>query len=90
MLFLPAIPPMPREVLVAVGAVVALLVLSVWVHFGRRRYVVIHKSDVTETIACELGRIADALDRLATPPAPRPSLDEEAPRRTDGMSMFRR
>jgi len=68
---LPAIPPVPREVLLGIGAVVVLLALWVWARYGRRHYMMIQKSSATDSIAYELGRIATALERLATVATPR-------------------
>ncbi len=90
---LPPIPHVPREVLVAIGAVVVLLALWLWARYGRRRYVVINKSSATESIAYELGRIATALERLATVATPReaqPPAEEQPPRRVNWFSMFGR
>ncbi len=90
---LPSILHVPREVLVAIGAVVVLLVLWLWVRYGRRRYVVINKSDATEAIISELGRIADALERLAASATTRktePPAEEKPPRRENWLSLFRR
>lgn len=90
---LQAIPHVPREVLAAIGAVVVLLALGLWVRYGRRRYVVIYKSDTTEMIAYQLGRIADALgrlERLATPQEAQPSAEEKPIARSTWLSMFGR
>jgi len=62
---LPSIPHVPREVLIAIAAVVALLVLWLWARSGR--YVAIRKSDASEALTSELGRIADALGCLGYP-----------------------
>ncbi len=62
-----------------VGGVVALLVLWLWARYGRRPYVVINKSDATEAIASELGHIAGALERSATPRESRPPRRRKAP-----------
>ena len=90
---LPAIPNLSRGVLFAVGAVVLLLLIWLWAHYGRRRYLVIRKSEATEAITCELGRIADALERLASPHQAQPSApaeEETGPRRMNWLSMFGR
>ncbi len=94
---LPAIPHVPREVLVAIGAVLALLVVWLSVRSGRRRdSVVIKKSEVGGAIAFELSRIADALERLTDLAAPRetraPSEEREhsPQQRLNWMSLFRR
>jgi len=88
---LPSIPQVPREVLIAIAAVVALLVLWLWARSGR--YVAIRKSDASEALTSELGRIADALERLAalaTPHETEPSAEEKPPRRENWLSLFRR
>jgi hypothetical protein len=90
---LSSLPHLPREVLVALAAVVVLLVLWLWARYSRRHYVVIENSDATDAIASELGRIADALGRLAALASPREteSLPEEkVPRRENWLSLFRR
>jgi len=90
---LPSIPHVPRDVLVGIGAVAALLVLWLCARYSRRHYVMIGKSDATEAITSELGRIADALERLAALAAPRETqspVDERPSRREDWMSLFRR
>ena len=90
---LPSIPHLSREVQVAIGAVVALLVLWIWVRYGHRRYVVIKKSDAVDNIAYQLGRIADALDRLAALATPRdsqPPAEEKPQERENWLSRFRR
>jgi len=78
---------------VGIGAVAALLVLWLWARYSRRHHVMIGKSDAIEAIASELGRIADALERLSALAAPRETqspVDEKPPRRQDWMSLFRR
>ncbi len=90
---LPSIPQVPREVLIAIGAVVAVLVLWLWARSGRGRYVAIGKSDASQAITSELGRIADALERLAalaTPQEAEPSAGEKPARRENWLSLFRR
>lgn len=94
---LPAIPYVPREVLIASGAVLIILLIWFSVRSGRRRdSVVIKKSDVGGAIAFELSRIADALERLTDLAAPRetqaPSSEgrERSPQRLNWMSLFRR
>ena len=89
---LPSIPHLSREVQVAIGAVVALLVLWIWVRYGLRRYVVIKKSDAVDNIAYQLGRIADALDRLAAlaPRDAQPPAEEKPQQRENWLSRFRR
>jgi len=77
---------------VAIGAVVALLVLWIWVRYGRRRYVVIKESDAVDNIAYQLGRIADALDRLAAlaPRDAQPPAEEKPQQPENWLSRFRR
>jgi hypothetical protein len=92
---MPSLPPIPylsRGVLFAAGAVVVLLLIWLWAHYGRRRYLVIRKSEATEAIAYQLGRIADALESLA-PRQAQPSVpaeEETGPRRMNWLSMFGR
>ncbi len=64
----------PREVLVGAVAIFFLLVFWIWVRFGHRQLVVVKQSDATQLITYELGRIADALDRLSSLPPPRETL----------------
>jgi hypothetical protein len=47
--------------------------LSFWValYFGRKRIVVLKRSNGTDQVALELSRIADALERIANRPADR-------------------
>jgi hypothetical protein len=90
---LPTIPHLSRGVLFAAGAVVLLLLIWLWAHYGRRRYLVIRKSEATEAIVNELGRIADALERLAIPRETQPSApveEEKRPQRVNWLSMFGR
>ncbi len=91
---LQSIPLVPREVQVALAVAVVLLVLGLWVHYSRRHYVVIRKSDTTEMIAFQLGRIADALgrlERLAAPPETQPLEEQRPPERpTPWLSLFGR
>ena len=90
---LPAIPYLSRGVLFAAGAVVVLLLVWLWAHYGRRRYLVIGKSEATEAIAYELGRIANALERLSIPHETQPSApvgEEKSPQRVNWLSMFGR
>lgn len=83
---------LPRELLWAAGAVAALLVILIWVRYGRRRYLVIEHTEAAEIVALQLGRIADAIERLA--PLPResqpPPREEEKSTRRVGLSMFGR
>ncbi len=97
---MPSLPHLPREVIVATGVVGVLFLLWLWVHFSRRHLVVIKKSDTTELLAIELGRIADSLERLAAVAArgaqvtPRqteaPVAEEKPARHLDWMSIFPR
>ena len=90
MSFPPSIAALPRQLLVALGAVVVLLVIWLWARYGRRRYLVIKKSDATEALTHELGRIADALERLAAPRETQSTEEQKPPRRENWMSMFGR
>jgi hypothetical protein len=85
---------LPRGVLIGAGTVVVLLLMWSWARFGRRHYLVVKKSDATQMITYELGRIADALERLSSTPLP-PLRAEEAntspnPAKRINMSMFGR
>jgi hypothetical protein len=90
MLFPPSIAALPKQLLVALGAVAALLIIWLWARYGRRRYLVIKKSDATEALTHELSRIADALERLAVPRETQPTEEQKPPRRVNWMSMFGR
>ncbi len=82
---------LPREVLWAAGAVAALLVILIWARYGRRRYLVIEDIEAAEVIALQLGRIADAIERLSPLPHPQaPPREEEKTTRRVSMSMFNR
>lgn len=73
----------------AAGAVVALLLLY-WVasRFVRKRLVVLRRSEVTEQLEYQLGRIADALERLS-PQQFTPFQSSEQPKRHAGVgSLF--
>ncbi len=89
---LPSIPHLSREMLVAIGVVVALLVLWIWMLYDRRRYVVIKKSDAVEDITYQLGRIANALDSLVALSTPRDfqATTEEKPQQRQWLSLFGR
>jgi hypothetical protein len=54
-----------------VAILAAVIVATAWAvqQFRRRRTVVLHRSAVSDQIAMELARIADALDRIANRPA---------------------
>jgi len=90
MQFLQSITSLSKDVLLAAGAVVALLIL-IAARYGRRRYLVIEHIEAAEVIALQLGRIADAIERLSplphTQPPPR---EEEKSTRRVSMSMFNR
>ncbi len=91
---LQSITSLPREALWAAGAAVSLLVILIWARYGRRRYLVIEHNEAAEIIALQLGRIADAIERLAPllprPQAPLPPREEEKTTRRVGLSMFGR
>jgi len=91
MQFLQSITSLPKGVLVGAGAVVALLMILIWARYGRRRYLVIEHNEAAEIIALQLGRIADAIERMSPLPRPQPPpREEEKPARRVGMSMFNR
>jgi hypothetical protein len=91
MQFLQSITSLPREMLWAAGVVVALLVILIWARYGRRRYLVIEHIEAAEIIALQLGRIADAIERLSPLPHPPPlPREEEKTARRVSMSMFNR
>jgi len=94
MQFLQSITSLPREMLWAAGVVVAFLVILIWARYGRRRYLVIEHNEAAEIIALQLGRIADAIERLAPllprPQAPLPPREEEKTTRHVAQSMFGR
>ncbi|HKV05267.1 MAG TPA: hypothetical protein VJO53_09200 [Candidatus Acidoferrales bacterium] len=83
---------LPRGVLAGAAAVVVLLVIWSWARIGRRHYLVVKKSDATQLVTYELGRIADALERLSSLPPPHevaPSAEVNSTKRVD-LSMFGR
>jgi hypothetical protein len=67
MQYLRTLEQMPREVWIAagVGALVGLIVAMLLMRGGRRRYVFVGSSPSTELFTFQLGRVADALDRIA-------------------------
>ena len=93
MQYLHSITSLPREALWAIGAAVVLLVILIWARYGRRRYLLIEHNEATEILALQLGRFADAIERLAPlprPQAPPPPREEEKNNRRVGASMFGR
>lgn len=88
---LPAILSLPREVLIGIAAVAVLAVFCFWllVRAGRRRYVTLRQSDTTDMIAYQLGRIADALERLSVQREPPPASTGKSTSEVY-MSMFGR
>ncbi len=92
MKYLQSITSLPMGVLLAAGAVVVLLVILIWARYGRRRYLVIEHMEAAEIIALQLGRVADAIERLAPLPRPQPPppREEEKTTRRVGLSMFGR
>ena len=62
---IPALPVLPKSVLIAAGVVVAILVIWLWMRLTRRRYVVIGESESIRTAIIQLARIADSLERLS-------------------------
>lgn len=82
---------LPRELLWGAGAVAVLLVIVIWARYGRRRYLVIEHIEAAEIVALQLGRIADAIERLSPLPHPQPPpREEEKSTRRVSMSMFSR
>ena len=67
MQYVRALLQMPREVWIAagVGALIALIVAMILMRGGRRRYVFVGASSSTELFAYQVGRVADALERIA-------------------------
>lgn len=74
----------------AIGVVVALLVLWLWLRHARKRYVLLYKSSGTDQLAHELRRIADALERMASERRPDRPSEEHHARSTIVPSMFGR
>ena len=65
---------LPAELVIGTAAVLVLLLIWIWANYGRRHYLVIKKSDATQLIVRELGRIADSLERLERMPRQQPTL----------------
>jgi hypothetical protein len=57
---------LPTSVYFAAGVVVALLIEWLLLRLGRRRYLVLGQSEATQLAIVHIGRIADAIDRLAS------------------------
>jgi hypothetical protein len=64
----------PPEFLIGATAAVVLLLVWIWAIYGRRRQVATRRPDATEPIVRELGRIADALERLERMPEQKQAL----------------
>lgn len=93
MSYLSWISHLPKDVLAGAAAVFLLLLFLLWMRFGRRHYLIVKKSDATQLITYELGRIADALDRLAVVNEPSPPPGEQAQTQTHkrlSLSIFGR
>lgn len=67
---LPTVLQLSRQVWLGIGIGVVAEIILVWLvmHFGRRRQVLLGRSQTTEIIAYQLERIADALDRKTIAP----------------------
>ncbi len=92
MSFLHSLLALPREGLAISAAVLAGLLIIVWLltlFATRQRYVTIRRSEETELLAFHIRRIADALDRLAAERASQPPADAGAEKRV-GMSAYGR
>jgi hypothetical protein len=63
--FMPTSAAIPRSALIAAGAVLVLLLLWMWSHRIRRRYVVIGESESIRMAIIQMGRIANSLERLS-------------------------
>lgn len=63
----------PPEFLIGAAAAAVLLLVWIWAAYGRRRHPVM-RPDTTEPIVRELGRIADALERLEQMPRQKPAV----------------
>jgi hypothetical protein len=90
MSFLHSLLSLPREGLAISAAVVAGLLIVVWLltlFATRQRFVTIKRSEETELLAFHIRRIADALDRLAAERASLPPVDAGADKRV-GMSTY--
>ncbi|MGB7022900.1 MAG: hypothetical protein WBD73_03805 [Candidatus Acidiferrales bacterium] len=55
-----------QTIVVAAAAALLVIIFAIWVSGSRKRYVVLRQSAETETLAYQLGRIASALERLAS------------------------
>jgi hypothetical protein len=85
---LSTIPLLPREVYIAAGAVLVLLMFWIGARYSRHRYVVIRASEPVQTVAVQLSRIADAIDHLAASIEAKSAADENG--KHADMSMLRR
>lgn len=56
---------------IGIGVVAEIILVWLVMHFGRRRQVLLGRSQTTEMIAYQLERIADALDRKTIAPVVR-------------------
>ena len=85
---------LPPGVLFAASAVLIVL-FALWLSalFSRRHFITIKRSEETELIAFELGRIADAVEKLASAresQAPVPPSVESPTGKAVGLAMFGR
>jgi hypothetical protein len=88
---IPALPVLPKSVLIAAGVVVAILVIWLWMRLTRRRYVVIGESEAIRMAIIQMSRIADALERLSfSIDTKAPAADEHKDSGKVGLSMFSR
>lgn len=55
-----------QTIAVVAAATLLVIIFAVWVSGSRKRYVFLRQSAETETLAYQLGRIASALERLAS------------------------
>jgi hypothetical protein len=55
-----------QAIVVAAAAALLVIIFAIWVSGSRKRYVFLRQSAETETLAYQLGRIASALERLAS------------------------
>jgi hypothetical protein len=63
--YLPAIPPVPRSVLVALGFAAGVIAVWLWARISRTRRVIIQANESVQTLLTQLERIANAMDRIA-------------------------
>jgi hypothetical protein len=82
-----ALPHLPTSVYFAAGVVVVLLVEWLLLRLGRRRYLVLGQSEATQLAIIHIGRIADAIDRLASAMESRNRTEDDRTGNV-GMPMF--